>query len=238
MSKKINTKLSKLIKYYNLINYNLIFNNKEIFRYKKKELAPKGTIEKSLNNLSREISEIRGCKLKDNASKQVFSDGNSKSKIMIIGEGPGANEDKEGLPFVGRAGQLLDKMLDAINLNRSNVYITNVVNYRPPENRKPTDQEVKRYLPFLKKHISIIRPKIILLLGSTAMNAILENSDVISKMRGKWHEVIIEKSKIFTIVSFHPAYLLRQPDQKKFSWEDLKKIKDKIKNLNIKIEKN
>ena len=150
MSKKINTKLSKLIKYYNLINYNLIFNNKEIIRYKKKELASESTIEKSLNNLSQEISEIRGCKLKDNASKQVFSDGNSKSKIMIIGEGPGANEDKEGLPFVGRAGQLLDKMLDAINLNRSNVYITNVVNYRPPENRKPTDQEVKRYLPFLK----------------------------------------------------------------------------------------
>ena len=238
MSKKINTKLSKLIKYYNLINYNLIFNNKEIFRYKKKELAPESTIEKSLDNLSREISKIRGCKLKDNASRQVFSDGSSKSKIMIIGEGPGANEDKEGLPFVGRAGQLLDKMLDAINLNRSNVYITNVVNYRPPENRKPTDQEVKRYLPFLKKHISIIRPKIILLLGSTAMNAILENSDVISKMRGKWHEIIIEKSKIFTIVSFHPAYLLRQPDQKKFSWEDLKKIRDKIKNLNIKIEKN
>ena len=159
MSKKINTKLSKLIKYYNLINYNLVFNNKEIIRYKKKELASESTIEKSLNNLTQEISEIRGCKLKDNASKQVFSDGNSKSKIMIIGEGPGANEDKEGLPFVGRAGQLLDKMLDAINLNRSNVYITNVVNYRPPENRKPTDVEVKRYLPFLKKHISIIRQK-------------------------------------------------------------------------------
>ena len=100
---------------------------------------------------------------------------------MIVGEGPGANEDKEGFPFVGRAGQLLDKMLNAINLSRKNVYITNVVNYRPPENRKPTEKEVERYLPYLKKHIEIIKPRIILLLGSTAMNAILQNPDVISK---------------------------------------------------------
>ena len=231
MSKKINTKLSKLIKYYNLINYNLIFNNKEIIRYKKKELTSESTIEKSLINLSREISEIRGCKLKDNASKQVFSDGNSKSKIMIIGEGPGANEDKEGLPFVGRAGQLLDKMLHAINLSRKNVYITNVVNYRPPENRKPTEKEVERYLPYLKKHIEIIKPQIILLLGSTAMSAILQDTDVISKMRGKWYEIEINKCKISSIVSFHPAYLLRQPDQKKFSWVDLKMIRDKLNKL-------
>ena len=150
---------------------------------------------------------------------------------MIIGEGPGANEDKEGLPFVGRAGQLLDKMLNAINLNREKVYITNVVNYRPPENRKPTDKEVERYLPYLKKHIEIIKPKIILLLGSTAMNAILGNTDVISKMRGKWHEIEINKLKIYSIVSFHPAYLLRQPDQKKFSWIDLKMIREKLKNF-------
>ena len=128
----------------------------------------------------------------------VFSDGNPNSKIMIIGEGPmGANEDKEGFPFVGRAGQLLDKMLHAINLNRKNVYITNVVNYRPPENRKPTEKEVERYLPYLKKHIEIIKPKIILLLGSTAMNAILKNADVISKMRGKWYEIEINNLKYF-----------------------------------------
>ena len=147
---------------------------------------------------------------------------------MIIGEGPGANEDKEGFPFVGRAGQLLDKMLNAINLSRRNVYITNVVNYRPPENRKPTEKEVERYLPYLKKHIEIIKPKIILLLGSTAMNAILKNADVISKMRGKWIEIEINKFKVFSIVSFHPAYLLRQPDQKKFSWIDLKMIREKL----------
>ena len=148
---------------------------------------------------------------------------------MIIGEGPGAIEDKEGFPFVGRAGQLLDKMLLAINLSRKNVYITNVVNYRPPENRKPTDKEVAKYLPFLKKHIEIIKPKIILLLGSTAMNAILKNADVISKMRGKWREIEINNIKINSIVSFHPAYLLRQPDQKKLSWIDLKMIREKLK---------
>ena len=150
---------------------------------------------------------------------------------MIIGEGPGANEDKEGFPFVGRAGQLLDKMLHAINLSRKNVYITNVVNYRPPENRKPTEKEVDRYLPYLKKHIEIIGPKIILLLGSTAMNAILRNADVISKMRGKWYEIEINNLKVNSIVSFHPAYLLRQPDQKKFSWIDLKMIRDKLKKI-------
>tara|TARA_Y100000817_G_C16721162_1_gene483695 strand:- start:210 stop:761 length:552 start_codon:yes stop_codon:yes gene_type:complete len=181
--------------------------------------------------LRESINEIKNCKLKENASNLVFSDGNPNSKVMIIGEGPGANEDKEGLPFVGRAGQLLDKMLHAINLSRKNVYITNVVNYRPPENRKPTEKEVERYLPYLKKHIEIIKPQIILLLGSTAMSAILQDTDVISKMRGKWYEIEINKCKISSIVSFHPAYLLRQPDQKKFSWVDLKMIRDKLNKL-------
>ena len=107
---------------------------------------------------------------------------------MIIGEAPGANEDKEGLPFVGRAGQLLDKMLSAINLDRKKVYISNIINFRPPENRRPTDEEIGRYLPFISKHIEIINPKILILLGSTAMNALIGKDEVISKMRGKWME--------------------------------------------------
>ena len=231
MPKNINNKLSKLIKYYSLINHNLIFSNKSINRYNQK--LPTIQKDKALNlqKLRKKIEEIKNCKLKENASNLVFSDGNPNSKVMIIGEGPGANEDKEGFPFVGRAGQLLDKMLNAISLNRDNVYITNVVNYRPPENRKPTEKEVDRYLPYLKEHIQIIKPKIILLLGSTAMNAILKNTDVISKMRGKWHELKINNSEIYSIVSFHPAYLLRQPDQKKFSWIDLKMIREKLKKL-------
>ena len=187
--------------------------------------------------MKKKLSEIKNCDLKNNASNLVFSDGNPSAKIMIIGEGPGANEDKEGLPFVGRAGQLLDKMLNAINLSRESVYITNVVNYRPPENRKPTEEEIKRYLPFLKKHIKLISPKIVLLLGSTAMNAILKNNEVISKIRGKWFEQEIDNFKFKVIVSFHPAYLLRQPEQKKFSWIDLKMIKQKAKELKIKVEK-
>lgn len=229
MTKKINTKLNKLIKYYSLINHNLIFSNKSINRYHQNQPNIQRNKAQNLQKLREEINQIKNCKLKENASNLVFSDGNPDSKVMIIGEGPGANEDKEGFPFVGRAGQLLDKMLNAINLNRERVYITNVVNYRPPENRKPTEKEVERYLPYLKKHIEIIRPKIILLLGSTAMNAILSNTEVISKMRGKWHEIEVNNLKIYSIVSFHPAYLLRQPDQKKFSWIDLKMIREKLK---------
>jgi len=224
----MNSKLTKLIKYYTLINHNLILNNKSISRYNQNQPKIQKNKSENLQKLREKINEIKNCKLKENASNLVFSDGNPNSKVMIIGEGPGANEDKEGLPFVGRAGQLLDKMLHAINLSRKNVYITNVVNYRPPENRKPTEKEVERYLPYLKKHIEIIKPQIILLLGSTAMSAVLKDTDVISKMRGKWYEIEINKCKINSIVSFHPAYLLRQPDQKKFSWIDLKMIRDKL----------
>ena len=126
----------------------------------------------------------------------VFSDGNPKSRIMLIGEAPGANEDEEGLPFVGRAGSLLDKMLASINLNRKKVYISNIVNYRPPDNRRPTDEEIKRYLPLITKHIEIINPKILVLLGSTAMNALIGNDIVISKMRGKWIEKNLEIAKL------------------------------------------
>ena len=231
MSKNINNKLTKLIQYYSLINHNLIFSNNSINRYNQEQPHIQKDKVKNLQILRDRINDIKDCKLKENATNLVFSDGNPNSKIMIIGEGPGANEDKEGFPFVGRAGQLLDKMLLAINLSRKNVYITNVVNYRPPENRKPTDKEVARYLPFLKSHIEIIKPKIILLLGSTAMNAILKNADVISKMRGKWREIEINNIKIHSIVSFHPAYLLRQPDQKKLSWIDLKMIREKLKKI-------
>ena len=149
--KKINTRLIKLIKYYKLINYKLILSQKSIKRYKEKNPYVQKNKNIELENLRKKLSEIKNCDLKNNASNLVFSDGNPNSKVMIIGEGPGANEDKEGLPFVGRAGQLLDKMLHAINLSRQNVYITNVVNYRPPENRKPTEKEVERYLPYLNE---------------------------------------------------------------------------------------
>ena len=234
---KKNIKLQKLIKYYSLINHNLIFSDKAINRYKQQFEATNQVKLKKLKALKENIQNIKNCNLKKSATNIVFSDGNPDSKIMIIGEGPGANEDKAGLPFVGLAGQLLDKMLKAINLDRGNVYISNVVNYRPPSNRKPTDEEIERYLPFLIKHIEIINPKILLLLGSTALNAIIGDKDVISKVRGKWFDKKIGICKTNVIASFHPAFLMRQPDQKKFSWIDLKLIKQKIKELSIKIEK-
>ena len=223
----------KLIKYYNLINHNLIYNNKAINRYKKDNYEIPEDKSKSLELLKKSILNLKKCDLKKNAKNIVFSDGNPKSKIMLIGEAPGANEDDEGLPFVGRAGMLLDKMLAAINLDRKKVYISNIINYRPPENRRPTDEEIKRYLPFITKHIEIINPKILVLLGSTAMNALIGNDVVISKMRGKWIEKEFGNCKTSVIITFHPAFLMRQPAQKKMSWIDLKMIREKKNKLNI-----
>ena len=223
----------KLIKYYNLINHNLIYNNKAINRYKKDNYEITEDRSKSLEFLKKSIMNLKKCDLKKNAKNIVFSDGNPKSKIMLIGEAPGANEDDEGLPFVGRAGMLLDKMLTAINLDRKKVYISNIINYRPPENRRPTDEEIKRYLPFITKHIEIINPKILVLLGSTAMNALIGNDVVISKMRGKWIEKEFGNCKTSVIITFHPAFLMRQPAQKKMAWIDLKMIKERKTNLKI-----
>ena len=233
MIKKNSPNAIKLIKYYKFINYNLIYNNKAINRYKKDnfEISADKTI--SLERLRKSINEIKNCSLKNNAKNMVFSDGNPKSKIMLLGEAPGFNEDQEGLPFVGRAGALLDKMLASINLDRKNVYISNIINYRPPENRRPTDEEIKRYLPFLEKHIEIINPKILVLLGSTAMNALIGSEVVISKVRGNWIEKKFGKCKTSIIVTFHPAFLMRQPAQKKMAWIDLKMIRDKKAKLKI-----
>ena len=233
MIKKINTKTIKLIKFYNFINYNLIYNNKAINRYKKDTFEISGDKAKKLEKLKKSISNIKNCELKKSATNIVFADGNPKAKIMLIGEGPGSNEDQEGIPFVGRAGALLDKMLASINLNRKNVYITNVVNYRPPENRRPTEEEIAKYFPYLKKHIEIINPKILVLLGSTALNALIGNEIVISKARGRWIEKQFGECKASVIVTFHPAFLMRQPAQKKMAWIDLKMIRDKTSKLKI-----
>ena len=233
MVKKNNINPIKLLQYYKLINHNLIYNNKAINRYKKDNYEIPEDRSKSLEFLKKSIMNLKKCDLKKNAKNIVFSDGNPKSKIMLIGEAPGANEDDEGLPFVGRAGMLLDKMLTAINLDRKKVYISNIINYRPPENRRPTDEEIRRYLPFITKHIEIINPKILVLLGSTAMNALIGDDVVISKMRGKWIEKEFGNCKTSVIITFHPAFLMRQPAQKKMSWIDLKMIREKKNKLNI-----
>ena len=217
----------------NIIDYNYIFDENPI-----KRIKTKPTLENSksrLKSLENKIKAIENCNLKKNASKIVFSDGNIQSPIMIVGEGPGQKEDELGKPFVGDAGNLLNKMLKAINIKRDKIYITNVVNYRPPNNRKPEPSEINRYSEFLKEHISIIDPKILILMGSTAMEAILGSNKRISKERGQWKEVIIKQKNFKTIITFHPAYLLRKPDQKKFSWEDLKIIRKEIDQQNIEI---
>jgi len=217
----------------NILDYSYIFNNEPI-----KRIKTKPTLENSLSkleNLKRKIEAIQDCDLKKNASKIVFGDGNIRSPIMIVGEGPGQKEDELGKPFVGDAGALLNKMLKAIKIEREKIYITNVVNYRPPNNRKPEKSEINRYSEYLKEHISIIDPQILILMGSTAMEALFGGNKRISKERGQWKEIIIKQKTYKSIITFHPAYLLRQPDQKKFSWEDLKIIHKKIDELNIEI---
>jgi len=234
MKKNLNQKLINLIEYYNLINANFLLSNNPIKRSGNATISYSGETKlKKLEKLKQNIRLIKNCELRKNATNLVFGDGNINSKIMIIGEGPGAQEDLEGKPFVGRAGKLLNKMLEAIQLNRTKVYISNVVNYRPPENRKPTESEIERYLPYLKNHIEIINPKILILLGSTALNAIVGNEIVISKARGKWMQKEIGSTKLWIIASFHPAFLMRQPEQKKLAWVDLKMIRDKSKILKI-----
>ena len=234
MKKNLNQKLINLIEYYNLINANFLLSNAPIKRKNENTTnAFTGTKLEKLSKLKKKIQFIKNCDLKKNATNLVFADGNINSKIMIIGEGPGADEDAKGKPFVGRAGKLLDKMLSAIKLDRTKVYISNVVNYRPPANRKPTEIEIERYLPYLKSHIEIINPKILLLLGSTALNALIGNEVVISKARGQWIKKGIGSAKPWIIASFHPAFLMRQPEQKKLAWIDLKMIREKSKTLKI-----
>lgn len=209
------------------------YENKPINRIQK----PLEQLDKSvlLKKLEKEINEIKECELKKNSNNLVFSDGDFNSPVMIVGEGPGQREDELRKPFVGEAGLLLNKMLNAINIDRNKIYITNVVNFRPPNNRKPEKSEINRYSYYLRKHISIINPKILILLGSTAMESLLGSNVKISKIRGTWKEIIINDKVYNSIVTFHPAYLLRQPDQKKYSWLDLKEIKKKIDLINIKL---
>jgi DNA polymerase len=158
----------------------------------------------------------------------VFSDGNKDAKVMIVGEAPGRTEDKLQKPFVGRAGKLLDSLLVSINLNRSKVYITNVLNYRPDKNRKPTTEEINEFKKLLFKHIEIINPKCILLLGATAASAVLNHIGPLSEVRGKWRNIKIINSYFDILTTFHPAFLLRQPIQKKFSLRDFYQLSIKV----------
>ena len=217
----------------NSFEIDYIFDNKPIKRFKNKPTIE--NINSRLEELKKKILNIDNCDLKKNAKQIVFNDGDCNSSVMIVGEGPGQKEDELVKPFVGDAGQLLNKMLNAISIKRESIYITNVVNYRPPNNRKPEPAEINRYSEFLREHISIIDPEILILMGSTAMEALFGSKIKISKERGIWKELIINNKTYLVMITFHPAYLLRQADQKKYSWADLKEVRKKIDELKLKI---
>ena len=221
----------------NTIEPNFVFKNKPINRF---NIIEKNNghnqVEKSelLEELKKKINSIENCNLKDNSQNLVLGDGNFNSPIMLIGEAPGIEEDKSNTTFKGEVGKLLNKMLLAIEIKRQNIYSSYAINFRPPEDRKPTSQEIKRYSIFLKEHIAIINPKIIILMGSSAMEALTGINSKISSERGKWKEVILKNKTYPVMITFNPSYLIRFPDNKKYSWEDLKKIKQKIQELKIK----
>ena len=243
MSKKvINQNTNYDSELLNSIGSNFIFDENPINRLnsttnnsKKESSVDEIDKEKNLNELKLQIDSIHDCNLKNNSKKIVLGDGNINSPLMLIGEAPGLEEDNAGLTFLGEVGDLLKKMLNAINIKKENIYSTYAVNFRPPKDRKPTSTEIKRYSQFLQKQISIINPKIIILMGSTAMESLTGLNSKISIERGKWKEVIVQNTTYNVIITFNPSYLLRVPENKKHSWEDLKKIQQKIIDLKLNI---
>jgi DNA polymerase len=182
----------------------------------------------TLEELKSALAGFDGCALRKTAMNTVFADGNAHAGLMIVGEAPGADEDRQGLPFVGLSGQLLDRMLAAIGLDRETVYISNILPWRPPGNRKPTSEEVETCLPFLKRHIDLVAPRVLVLLGGTAAGALLGTTTGITRLRGKWQDYQGEPA-IPAMPTFHPAYLLRNPSLKQQSWRDLQAIRDRLR---------
>ena len=187
----------------------------------------------SLAELKSALEGFDGCALKRTATNTVFADGNPQSRIMFIGEAPGRDEDRQGLPFVGRAGKLLDKMLAAIRLDRTRAYITNVINWRPPDNRDPSPEEAAMCLPFLRRHIELVDPGVIVLLGAVAVRHVMGKSEGIMKTRGRWLEYNVSGRMVPVMPTLHPAYLLRQPAHKKLAWRDLQGLEQKIASLQL-----
>ena len=222
----------------NSIEANFVFDKKPINRIENngsnidKNIRSKS---EELNKLKKLINSIQNCNLKKYSKNLILGDGDINSPIMIIGEAPGLEDEKNGKTFQGEVGLLLNKMLNAININKESIYSTYAINYRTPEDRKPTSKEIKKYSIFLKDHISIIDPKIIILFGGSAMESVTALSSKISNERGKWKEIILKNKTYPIMITFNPSYLIRFPENKKYSWEDLKKIKKKILDLNIEI---
>lgn len=187
----------------------------------------------SLPQLKAALEAFGGSQLKKLAKNTVFADGNPASRILFIGEAPGQEEDRAGLPFVGRAGKLLDRMMAAIHLDRTTAYITNVMPWRPPDNRNPDPGEVAICIPFLRRHIELAAPEIIVLLGAVSARHVLGLNDGIMKLRGRWLEYRVGEKMIPVLPTLHPAYLLRQPAHKKLAWRDLQAVAEKLELLGL-----
>jgi uracil-DNA glycosylase len=184
-----------------------------------------------LAELEAAVSSFEGCALRKTATHTVFADGTPHAPVMVIGEAPGGDEDRLGKPFVGRSGQLLDRMLAAIGLDRqTNVYITNILFWRPPGNRKPTEAEIALCLPFVWRHIALGMPRVVLLSGGTATSAILGRAEGITKLRGKWFDLAVPgvDSPVPALTTYHPSFLLRTPSRKSESWRDFLELQSKI----------
>lgn len=180
---------------------------------------------KTLDELRDALDRFDGCKLKLTATRLVFADGNPEARVMLVGEAPGRDEDFQGLPFVGRSGQLLDRMLAAIGLDRTSVYIANVVPWRPPGNRTPTPQETGICRPFIDRQIELVDPDFLICLGGAAAKELMATSEGILRLRGRWRDFETGKRTIRAMATLHPAYLLRQPLQKRLAWRDLLALK-------------
>ena len=187
----------------------------------------------NLGDLREELSRFDGCGLKATATRLVFGDGNRSAEIMFIGEAPGADEDREGVPFVGRAGQLLDKMLAAIGLDRGKVYIANVVPWRPPGNRTPAPLETAACLPFTRRQIELVNPKILVCLGTASAQTLLGGKEGIMRLRGRWFAYSAGNTEIRALAMLHPAFLLRQPAHKKLAWQDLRMLAKELNNYRL-----
>ena len=184
----------------------------------------------SIADLGALVAAFDGCPLKRTATNTVFIDGNPQAPVMIIGEAPGADEDRIGRPFVGRSGQLLDRMLAAVGLDRTSVQITNVIYWRPPGNRKPTSAEIAACLPFVLRHIALARPAALVLSGATAASALLPHGEGITRLRGRWFDLAVPglDRPVPTLPMFHPAFLLRAPERKREAWRDLLALRARL----------
>jgi len=188
-----------------------------------------------LDALRQAIADFDGSSLRETATNLVFGDGNPQASLMLLGEAPGADEDRQGLPFVGVSGQLLDRMMECIGFDRTSFYITNILPWRPPGNRQPTASEIGMFLPFVRRHIALVRPAVLLLLGGTALKALADTNQGIMRTRGRWFDLEIPTliDPVPAIPTFHPAFLLRQPGQKRAAWRDLLALRTRLEEMGV-----